>query len=133
TNMSTGGAAINPATPDGSPTEASGDPSDLDPSYNGTGKTTGPDFNWDAITAATVDSQGRTIVVGYRYTGYGYDFTATRYKDTGAIDNFFGDGYGYGGDVTVDFGTNFNTGYSDDDFARGVTTDSAGNIYIVGS
>ena len=64
--------------------------------------------------------------------GLGVDFVATRYKADGSLDNFFGDGYGYGGEVRVDFGTNTDSGRSDNDYANGVTTDAAGNIYIVG-
>jgi uncharacterized delta-60 repeat protein len=113
--------------------DAAADPSDLDPTFGDGGTVTGPDFNWSNVTAATVDKQGRTIIVGYDSRGYGVDFVATRYNADGSLDNFFGDGYGYGGEVAVDFGTNFGTGYSDDDRAFGVTTDDAGNIYIVGS
>ncbi|HTL31399.1 MAG TPA: hypothetical protein VL282_19350, partial [Tepidisphaeraceae bacterium] len=115
------------------------DRSQLDPSYNaddptyGGGLNTGPDLNWDAITASAVDSQGRVVIVGYdfRDNGFGYfseDMVGLRYDADGKLDTTFGDG----GEVSIDF-TSGSFGYADDDYAYGVTTDANGNIYIVGS
>ncbi|MGB7160843.1 MAG: hypothetical protein WBD40_22460 [Tepidisphaeraceae bacterium] len=112
------------------------DPAALDTTYggNGTGLNSGPDLNWSQITAATVDSQGRVILVGYAFRdnlfdGFSFDFVATRYNADGSWDSGFADD----GEMVVDFTENPGGGYSDDDFAFGVTTDADDNIFIVGS
>jgi uncharacterized delta-60 repeat protein len=117
------------------------DRTQLDPTYNdpngtstGTGTNTGPDLNWLQVSASTIDSQGRVILVGSasRTNGAGYsseDMVAVRYDANGNFD----EGFGYGGEAAIDFTTNTGAGYGDIDQAFGVTTDSNGNIYIVGS
>jgi len=135
-DVSSGAAAASFARRAAIALQAAGvDPAVLDTTYggNGTGLNSSPDFSWDEVTAATVDSQGRVIVVGhdFRSNGFGYDsedMVAVRFNADGTLD----EGFGYGGEVVVDFTPG--PGYSaDDDQAFGVTTDPDDNIIIVGS
>ena len=110
------------------------DASVLDPTYSGDGLNSGPGFGWEEITAAAIDSQGRTILVGYAdrdpaQTRFNLDFVAVRYNADGSFDNAFGGA----GEASIDFSTRApGSGYADDDFAYGVTTDADDNIIIVG-
>jgi uncharacterized delta-60 repeat protein len=101
----------------------------LDPTYGGAGSglNSGPAFGWEQVTAATVDSHGRTILVGYfDGPGFGGDFVAVRYNADGTFDaTFAGDGQ-----AEIDFKPGSG---SYDDRAFGVTTDANDNIIIVGS
>jgi uncharacterized delta-60 repeat protein len=102
---------------------AAANPAALDPTYgpDETGLNSGPDFDWTQVTAATVDSLGRTILVGYAGSGYGNDFVVARYDENGLFDDTFaGDGQ-----AEIDFAEG-------DDLAFGVTTDANDNIIIVG-
>ena len=109
--------------------EVGGNPAALDTTYGGndTGTNAGPPA-WNGINAATVDSLGRVVLVGYQFRDHNGDFSAdfavTRYNADGTWDEDFGEQF-------VDFGSG--NGYSDDDIAYGVTTDADDNVVVVGS
>ncbi len=109
------------------------DRTQLDTTYNGTGTNTGPSLGWNSVSAATMDSQGREIIVGTAtrtntFQNSSEDMVAVRYNADGSFDT----GFGYNGEVDIDF-TVVGNGYSSSDVAYGVTTDANDNIYIVGS
>lgn len=109
------------------------DRTQLDTTYNGTGTNIGPDLGWQSVSAATMDSQGREIIVGTanrfnQFENSSQDMVAVRYNADGSFDT----GFGYNGEAAIDF-TIVGNGYSSSDVAYGVTTDANDNIYIVGS
>lgn len=80
-----------------------------------------------SISAATVDSRGRLIVVGsYQGAGAdGSDFGIVRFKPDGSDDTSFA---GDGGTIV-----NFGGGQSNDDYALAVAVDADDNIVVAGS
>jgi uncharacterized delta-60 repeat protein len=100
--------------------------SDLDPTFNGTGKVTTPVGSFeDRAYAVALQADGKLVVVGNTNNGlppqFHNDFAVVRYNADGSLDTSFGSG----GKVTTSVG-------SSDDYAKGVSIQSDGRIVVVG-
>lgn len=92
----------------------------LDPTFNGTGKTTIDFGSGDTAYSIALDGEKLVVAGQTSQTGTGQDFAVTRINGDGTLDTTFG----IGGRATVDFG-------STDDFGLSVAV-QGGKIVVAG-
>ena len=104
----------------------SGNPGDLDPTFDGDGRVTTDvggvatrDFAQDVVA---VQPDGKTLVAGRREDTTGYVFAVARYNPDGSLDT----GFSGDGKATVDFGGTYDYGFS-------VAVDSLGRVVLSGA
>ena len=117
-------SAAQPALPPGAASASAfvSAPGQLDPTFNGTGKTSISFGPAEAQARGTVvQPDGKIVVVGETVTELGLDFAVTRYNSDGSLDTSFdGDGK-----VTTDFNKSR-------DGAYGVALQPDGKLVVVG-
>lgn len=94
----------------------------LDITFDGDGKlNTAIGAGNDFAKSVAIDSNGKTVVVGFSFNGTNNDFALVRYNQDGTLDTTFGGT----GKVTTSFG-------AADDYAESVAIDGNGKIVVAG-